>query len=341
MAKKIQIGNVSAAPGEIKFGSLDGIQLRDSSQVEIPLIVANGKNPGPTLTVISTVHGVEIAGIEILRRVLREEIDVDKLSGTIIAIPTANPLAFRGMSYVTPDYDFANLQGSFPGKADSSTTSRIASQLSEVVLRGDFFVDLHCVPQFSTPWTIVNLGFGSPETKQKALEMGQSIGFSTIMEKIAFPPPGPETTLGFGMSNEIPTVILETNDWRHFAKPRVDMGVTGLLNVLKHLEMIEGNVEKQPSAAKTVGGLLEGVTVTADHGGMVHMEKEPGDEVQQEELVATILDSYGDEVGKARSPRDGHLIGYFLFYGQAVAEGEDVFYVASKFPEEEINELVS
>lgn len=341
MAKEIQIGNASAEPGEIKFGNLNGIQLRDSSRVEIPLIVVNGKNPGPALTVISTVHGVEIAGIEILRRVLREEIDCERLSGSVVAIPTANPLAFRGMSYVTPDYDFANLQGSFPGKEDSSTTSRIASQLSEVVLKGDYFVDLHCVPQFSTPWTIVNLGFGSPETRRKALAMGQSIGFSTIMEKIAFPPPGPETTLGFGMSNEIPTVILETNDWRHFAKPRVDMGVTGLLNVLKHLEMIEGKVEKQPPAAKAIGGLLEGITVTANHGGMVHMEKEPGDEVEKGELVARILDPYGDEVGKAKSPRDGYLIGYFLFYGQAVAEGEDVFYVASEFPEQEVKELLS
>jgi predicted deacylase len=161
------------------------------------------------------------------------------------------------------------------------------------------------------------------------------------MEKEAFPPPGPDTTLGFGMSNNIPTIIIESNDWRHFNKKTVDMSVRGLVNALKHIGMIEGEIEKQPPEAKTARGLFEGVTVTSDYGGMVYMEKEPGSKVYEGELVARVLDLYGDEVGQACSPRSGYLIGYFLFYGQAVAQGDDIFYVASEFSREEIERLVA
>jgi hypothetical protein len=119
------------------------------------------------------------------------------------------------------------------------------------------------------------------------------------------------------------------------------MGVTGILNVLKYLDMIDGDVEKQPSLAQALHGLYEGVTVTANHGGMVHMEKDPGDMVDEGEVLATIRNPYGDVVSTAESPRAGCLIGYFLFYGQAVAEGDDIFYVASEFSQQEIKELLS
>jgi predicted deacylase len=159
MKRTVAIGSVRAKPGELKRGNLAGVQLRDSTFAPLPLLVANGEMEGSTVTVISTIHGLEIAGIEVIRRVLREQIDLSNLAGTIIAVPVGNPLAFRHLSYVTPQYDFSNMQGSFPGSPKSSTTARITHQISELVLKSDYFIDLHCVPQFSTPWTIIKLGY--------------------------------------------------------------------------------------------------------------------------------------------------------------------------------------
>jgi uncharacterized protein len=110
-------------PG-IQFSYLEGMELSDGTSVKIPVITVTGKNTGKTLFLISTLHDQEITGIEIIRRICRERVNPEKLSGRIIAIPIGNPLAYHSSSYHTLRYDYQDLNRSFPGDANGSTTVR-------------------------------------------------------------------------------------------------------------------------------------------------------------------------------------------------------------------------
>ena len=114
MSKVLSVGDVQAAPGEMAFGRLVPGRMAWSQELSVPTIVVNGAHEGPRLWLSAVVHGPEATGTEVIRRVLREELDPTKLRGSIIALPIANPLAFQAATYDTPE-DGYNLNRVFPG----------------------------------------------------------------------------------------------------------------------------------------------------------------------------------------------------------------------------------
>lgn len=187
MGKIIEVGNVRAEPGEVKFGHLPGIQLADSTYANIPVMILNGTQDGPTLCLVATAHGVEVESIEVLRRVIREEISSDRLHGSLIAIPVSNPLAYVNHSYLTPAiYDSANAWSSFPGDRQGSATARLVKEISEVVCQSNFFIDCHCAPSQSMNFTMVNLDFGDNDTEKTAWKMAKAFGLSKVTDPIFY-----------------------------------------------------------------------------------------------------------------------------------------------------------
>ena len=71
MPERIAVGNVTAARGEMKKGAIRGVELFNNVSIDIPVLVLNGAKEGPTLLLMSTQHGTEIQGIEVIRRVIR------------------------------------------------------------------------------------------------------------------------------------------------------------------------------------------------------------------------------------------------------------------------------
>ena len=77
-----------------------------------PVLVVNGSKPGPVLCLTAAVHGDELNGIEIVRRVLYN-LNAVKLSGTVIGVPIVNLQGFRRGSRYLPDR--RDLNRFFPG----------------------------------------------------------------------------------------------------------------------------------------------------------------------------------------------------------------------------------
>ena len=65
------------------------------AEVSLPIEVVNGKRPGPRLFVSAAVHGDEINGVEIIRRILRRKL-LPQLQGAIIAVPVVNLFGLLG-----------------------------------------------------------------------------------------------------------------------------------------------------------------------------------------------------------------------------------------------------
>ena len=101
MAGSFEIGTVRCQPGTLATGYIESVYLRDASRVRIPLIVLHGIEPGPVLWAGSTVHGNEIPGCEVIRRVTREVLDPKRLRGTLVASLVQHPLAYLDSSRLT------------------------------------------------------------------------------------------------------------------------------------------------------------------------------------------------------------------------------------------------
>lgn len=330
----IEIGDVRAAPGERRFGNVGSIELADGSKIRIPAIVLNGTKEGPTLLLISTIHGPEIIGVEIIRRVTREETNPKLLAGCIIALPIANPLAYQHSSYVTPYYDFYDLNRSFPGDLQGTTTARIAGLIWSVVRKSNYIVDLHAVPNpLGYGYTVVRL-VGKSEVDDQALHIAKAFGLTlTVSKQARIEEKGRLPGLqALASLNGIPTILVEMNGWRTWSKEAVNAGVTGILNVMKHLRMIKGDLQKQ------CGAVLEKPIQTqmllANRGGLLHTEVSPGCFVKTGSVIARIFDVYGDVVDVIEAPKNCWLIAYPFMGNQAVATGDYVALIGEELPDD-------
>ena len=75
MPEKLTVGTATARRGELQKGLIKGIELNTTTSIDIPVLVMNGTKDGPTLLVVSTQHGIEIQGTEVVLRIMREKAD--------------------------------------------------------------------------------------------------------------------------------------------------------------------------------------------------------------------------------------------------------------------------
>ena len=121
--KELVIGGETVLPGETKKIALDMPPLYTATSMSIPVYVKRGKRPGPTLFVSAAIHGDELNGIEIVSRLIKSR-TIDKLKGTLIAVPMVNVYGVLNQSRYLPDR--RDLNRSFPGSKKGSLAGRLA-----------------------------------------------------------------------------------------------------------------------------------------------------------------------------------------------------------------------
>lgn len=135
----LQIGTITAEPGEKKNGMLCTIQ----DGPELPITVICGKKKGATVLISAGVHGAEYSGIQTAMELSRE-IDPEEVRGNLIFLLMANPQASRDfVRFVVPE-DNKNLNRVFPGKKDGSLSERTAyAMVHDLMSQADYYIDLH------------------------------------------------------------------------------------------------------------------------------------------------------------------------------------------------------
>jgi len=321
---KFTVGDVTVRQGEIGFGGLGEISLPDTTSIKIPLIVVNGSHNGPTLMLSSTIHGTELAGAEVIRRITREIVKPQDLRGKIIALPIGNPLAFSAHTANTPQ-DCFNLNRVFPGSPTGSTTDRLADAITaNAVSKSDLIIDFHANPDPAMCFTITERY--RPDVDRKVIAMAEAFGITNIMTTPELEPHVVGTLDEVAANFGLPALVVELLYWRRQNPIAVNVGVRGALNVMKKFKMLDGPVEKQTDTP-VVNGTLSRVEVTADRGGIVHPTREIAQWVKKGEAVAKILNPYGDVVSKVLSPVNGFMLAYPLLGNQAVTSGDHVAFI--------------
>ena len=126
----------SRALVDIPFG-----KLYTHTELNIGAHVIHGRKDGPVLLITAALHGDEINGVEICRRLLKLP-RLSQLKGTLIVVPIVNTYGFVQQSRYLPDR--RDLNRSFPGSEKGSLGSRMAYQFTEQVLRTcTHAIDLH------------------------------------------------------------------------------------------------------------------------------------------------------------------------------------------------------
>jgi uncharacterized protein len=317
-----QVGSAAAARGEIAIGDLPVAFGMDAREVTIPVAVVNGAEPGPTLLVEGGLHGIEIGTIEICRSLVQEALDPARLRGTVVLAPQLNPWAFHASIRFTP-HDYQDMNRVFPGDGGSTLSYQVARVVTRELLdRADYVIDCHSCNPPSLHFTIIGEE-GEAAVQEKSIRMARAFGYPVVLANTAYV----GTLSGYCLAKGKPTITPEFVFSRRFEGTSVATGVTGVLNVLKHLEMLPGEIEpvEVPGAFDE---LMAYRSIGASKGGLCFFTRKCGDRVAEGEPLAIVRDFWGNEMERIIAPADGIVIAYPLQGNQAVATGDKVAYLA-------------
>jgi predicted deacylase len=307
----VEILDETIGPGEKFLLSWVSGESFAGGPVPIPVRVARGAEPGPTLCLTAGVHGDELNGIEVVRRVL-QEIDPVKLHGMVIGVPIVNLHGFRQASRYLPDR--RDLNRHFPGRAGGSTASRIAhSFFQEVVVHCETLVDLHTgsFHRSNVPQVRADL------TDSGAFELAKAFGGAVVVHHVGEPGTLRRAAADVG----IPAISYEAGEPMRFQPAEVDEGVRGVLDLLAR----KGMLSSRPRRGQRQEIYYRARWVRVDDGGILLSDVELGDSVKAGDELGVVTDPISNERTIVRSPYDGRVLGMAL--NQVVIPGFAAFHI--------------
>ncbi len=316
-AEALEILGSAVPPGSYQRLSWSATELFEGIPVDTPVLVMNGRYPGPVLCLTSAVHGDELNGIEIVRRVLHD-LNPQKLSGAVIGVPIVNLQAFRRGSRYLPDR--RDLNRHFPGNPDGSAASRIAySFFTSIVRHCDALVDLH-----TGSFDRANL----PQLRADLRDPGvvtltQGFGATVIINSI----PADGTLRQAATDAGVPTVTLEAGGPSRLEIEEVSHGVKGIETLLNTL----GMVRKVSLWGEPEPVYYRSTWVRANRGGILLSEVDLGRRVRAGDLLGTITDPITNARTNIYAPTNGRVIGMAL--NQVVMPGYAAFHIGLPRPE--------
>ncbi len=303
------------APGDRRRISLRAGESFAGDAVDIPVLVIRGTTPGPTLCMVAGVHGDELNGIEVVRKVF-EETTPRELSGMLIGVPVANVHGLRRSSRYLPDN--RDLNRFFPGHPSGSSASRIANALFEgVIERCDALVDFHTGSHQRTNLPQVR----GDLRKAKILELAQGFGTGEIVHNAGRP-----GTLRRAASDAgVPAVTFEAGEPLRFQSREISRGVQGARGLLTSWRMVPGGKLRKRHRVYYRSRWLR-----VNEGGIFLTQRKLGDTVQVGEVLGTVTDPLTNERGTVIATFQGRIIG--MAVPQVVIPGFAAFHIGIEAP---------
>lgn len=312
--RHIVIGGEKVAPGEEKLLKINIDRLPTGTLIDIPIYVFNAKEPGPTILVQAGLHGDEINGIEIVRRMLHEtRFKIKK--GAIIAVPILNIFGFIHFSRDVPDGKDVNR--SFPGTKSGSLASRMAYHyVSEIMHQMDFAIDLHTGGAQRHNFPQIRFTKEDDNSRELATVFNAPYSFSSRLIKGSF------RNAAFQMGK--PAIVFEAGESMRFDDYAILEGMQGILNVMKHFGMITKIEPMYIERMQTVM-LSERKWLRAPTAGMFIPELTNGSEIKKGQELGLITDTYAKRSKKIKAPYDGYV--FSINHQAVVNQGDALFHI--------------
>lgn len=315
MARRaIRVGGVGVAPGERRDVELRVARLQTGTWISLPVRVLHGREPGPSLWLSAALHGDELNGMEIVRRVL-ERLDPERLRGTVLAAPVVNVFGFLQQSRYLPDR--RDLNRSFPGSPKGSLASRLAHLVTEnVVSRCQYGIDFHTGSAHRTNLPQVRANLDDPETRGLALAFGAPLMYR------AKEPAG--SLRAAARRQGAVVLVFEGGEPLRFNRRVIEIGVRGTLAVLGALEMWEG------AGSPPNGPVFEARSarwVRASRSGIFHLEVDLGQRVEKGQVLGWLSEPLADRRRAVRAPTAGIVLAHTNI--PLVYQGDALVHLAS------------
>lgn len=312
MPETIVINGKSIDRGEKVLTKLVISKLPSGTVIEIPVYVFRSVHDGPVVLLMAGMHGDEVNGTEIIRRMLSKKM-LYPLKGTVVAVPVLNIYGFLNFSREMPDGKDVNR--SFPGNREGSLASRMAYRfMKEVIPYVDYGVDFHTggasranYPQirclvdnsrneelaraFAAPF-IMNSPYRQGSLRKEAAKHGKSI------------------------------LVYETGESLRFDEKGINIGIEGTCRLLHHLGMMH---KYTPANEQTVL-CLKDVWVRAKNAGLWRSFASLGEFVKKSQHIGSITDPYGEMEVRLTAPSNGYVVG--LNNMPVVNQGDALLHIA-------------
>jgi predicted deacylase len=309
--KKVIIANQDIQPGEFREININIARLPSHTVIDTPIYAYRGAEEGPVLALIAGMHGDELNGMEIVRRILDRGLHKVK-RGTVVCMPVINVYGFLNYSREVPDGKDVNR--SFPGRRTGSLASRVAYYLMhDVVPFIDVGLDFHTggamrsnYPQvravlrdktntelaaaFSAPFTI-DAPFRPNSLRREAARKGKRI------------------------------IVFEGGESLRFDTHAIEEGISGTLRLMKYLNMID----TAPEPAEPNRVIWSTSWIRAKHAGLFQPNIQGGQLVHRGEWVGTITDPFGEFKEEVKATQTGYVIG--LNNGPVINAGDALIHL--------------
>lgn len=263
----------------------------------LPIIVVKGMEDGPVLGITAALHGNELNGISTIFKLI-EDIDPKKLKGSLVLVPIANiPGYLSKQRYFT---DYVDLNRIMPGKAGGKTSDLYAHFLtSKVISKFNYLLDLHTASHGRVNSLYIRADLENEETRTLAYLQNPQI----IVQKY-----DEEGTLrGWANDNGIAAITIEIGDPSAFQHSLIDETLEGILNTMRHYEMIDGEVKDMVSDEAIVSD--HSYWIYSKKGGIVDVLPKLADKVKKGDVIAIVYDVFGQIREEVRADKNGVVIG--------------------------------
>lgn len=307
------LGGVEVAPGTRETILIPVSRRYTAGEVSLPVSVIHGRKPGPRLFVSAAIHGDEINGVEIVRRLLKRS-KLNRLHGTLIAVPIVNVYGFVAQTRYLPDR--RDLNRCFPGSPKGSLAGRLANTfLEEIVKKATHGIDLHTGSLHRSNLPQIRVTLDAPGSE----DLARSFGAPVILDAALRPGSLRHAVNDLG----VPMIVYEAGEALRFDELAIKAGERGVISVMRDLGMLPALASKKRRVEPIVA---RGSTwVRAPESGILVTSLKLGARVEEGERLGTISDPLAEDETSVVSPTAGVLIGRTNL--PLMNEGDAIFHI--------------
>jgi predicted deacylase len=315
MRAPIEIGGITVKAGERKLIDVPIPHLYTHTALTIPVRVIHGKLDGPRLFVCAAIHGDEINGVEIIRRLLEHK-SMARIKGTLIAVPVVNVYGFINQSRYLPDR--RDLNRSFPGSETGSMAARLSHVfLQEIACKSTHGIDLHTAAIHRDNLPQVRAYLDDDETKRMAHAFQAPVILNTGLV---------EGSMRQALeARDMSVIVYEAGEALRFNDVAIRSGVKGIVNVMRELGMLPRL--KHPVSARRSLIAKSSTWVRASQSGILRNPLPLGAIVEKDQVLGVMIaDPFGEQEEVVYASKSGVVVGRTNI--PLVNEGEALFHIA-------------
>ncbi|WP_374957306.1 succinylglutamate desuccinylase/aspartoacylase family protein [Gilvibacter sp.] len=291
-----QLDLESFEPNSLSYRWLQIVSNGIGQPIFIPVMIAKGKEEGPTLGLTAVVHGNELNGMSVIQKVFAE-LDLDKLSGTLVGVPVMNipSILLNERRFL----DGADLNRIMPGKKDGNRSQVYAHRIvNRIVKHFDYMLDLHTA------------SFGRINSFYVRADLSSKIAYQLACiqnpQIILNAPPKDGTLRGAAADYGIDAITVEVGDPDRFQKGMIRSGLSGVFNTMAYLGMYETKIEQEeekPIICK------RSYWIYSNKGGIIQVHTKLTQKLKKGDHIATVRNVFGEVVKEYYAPEKGVVIG--------------------------------